>query len=213
VRPDEHWLARTPDEAGRPALAAAADDAFAADPARVWVLARRAADAGTPIEPRTRALAAAADPFAIDPARHGEELRLALDAPDPGAVLATVLALNPRFLPPGFRPDPPGLADALALLPAGARADLVRLAACCAGVDLLHLLPWTADTGWTDQEREVLGAGSRAATAAPLRSARTDDEIRRAASGVPVEVVALAGGPNARRWIEVLRHEPGEGPR
>jgi tRNA nucleotidyltransferase (CCA-adding enzyme) len=176
----------------------------------VWVLARRAGAAAIPIEPRTRALAAAADPFAGDPARHGAELRLALTAADPGAVLSAVVALNPRFLPPGFTPDPPGLADALALLPDGARPDLVRLAACCAGVDLLHLLPWTADTGWTDEERDVLGAGSRAATAAPLRHAGTDEQIRRAASGVPVEVVALAGGPNARRWIEVLRHEPGD---
>jgi tRNA nucleotidyltransferase (CCA-adding enzyme) len=30
--------------------------------------------------------------------------------------------------------------------------------------------------------------------------------VARAARGAPLEVVALAGGPNARRWIDELRH-------
>jgi tRNA nucleotidyltransferase (CCA-adding enzyme) len=55
-------------------------------------------------------------------------------------------------------------------------------------------------------DRDLVAAGSRAAMAAPLHAARTNAEIARAARGAPVEVVALAGGDNARRWIDELRH-------
>jgi tRNA nucleotidyltransferase (CCA-adding enzyme) len=178
---------------------------FVDDPTRVWRTARYAARLGFEVEPGTRALAAAADPFAISGPRHGAELRLALAEPDPGAVLALLQDLNPRFLPPGFQPRPRGLADALALLPAGGRADLVRLAASCGGVSLEHLLPWLTDMGFSSAEIDVVGAGSRAATLSPLTAARTPSEIHRAAAGAPPEVVALAGGPNAEAWFSGLR--------
>jgi tRNA nucleotidyltransferase (CCA-adding enzyme) len=65
---------------------------------------------------------------------------------------------------------------------------------------------WLDDLGFTAAERDVVAAGSRASTLAPLRAARTPAEIGRAARGAPPEVVALAGGPNARRWLGELRH-------
>ena len=46
-----------------------------------------------------------------------------------------------------------------------------------------------------------MAAASRYSTGAPLRAARTNAEIARAARGAPVEAVALAGGENARRWL------------
>ncbi|MEV4422127.1 hypothetical protein AB0L40_19420 [Patulibacter sp. NPDC049589] len=181
------------------------DGAFRDDPTRVWRTARYAARLGFSVEPRTRVLAGDADPFAISGARHGNELRLALGEPDPAAVFRTVLALNARFLPPGFDPEPAALPAALALLPPEGRVDLLRMAASTAGVDLGHLLPWVADTGWTSAEADVIGAGSRASTASPLQRATTAAEIHRAASGAPVELIALAGGENARRWFDELR--------
>lgn len=183
------------------------DGSFVDDPTRVWRTARYAARLGFAVEPHTAALAAVADPFAITGARHGNELRLALAEPDPGAVFRKLLALSPRFLPPGFDAEPSALPAALALLPDGGRADLVRMAASTAGVDLGHLLPWVADTGWSSAEADVIGAGSRASTASPLHHASTPSEIHRAAAGAPVELVALAGGENARRWIDDLRHQ------
>lgn len=182
------------------------DRSFVDDPTRVWRTARYAARLGFAVDRHTAELAAAADPFAISGARHGNELRLALGEPDPGTVFRKLLALNPRFLPPGFDPEPAALPAALALLPPEGRADLVRMAASTAGVDLGHLLPWVADTGWTGAEADVIGAGSRASTASPLHHAATPSEIHRAAAGAPVELVALAGGENARRWIDELRH-------
>ncbi|WP_169738403.1 CCA tRNA nucleotidyltransferase [Patulibacter minatonensis] len=182
------------------------DRSFVDDPTRVWRTARYAARLGFAVDPATAALAAEADPFAISGARHGGELRLALGEPDPAAVFRTLLALNPRFLPPGFDPEPAALPAALELLPPEGRPDLLRMAASTAGVDLRHLLPWVADTGWSTAEADVIGAGSRASTAGPLARATTPSEIHRAASGVPVEVVALAGGDNARRWFDELRH-------
>jgi tRNA nucleotidyltransferase (CCA-adding enzyme) len=68
------------------------------------------------------------------------------------------------------------------------------------------LLAWLDAMSFPAGDRDLVAAGSRAAVAAPLRAARTNAEIARAARGAPVEVVALAGGDNARRWIDELRH-------
>ena len=73
-------------------------------------------------------------------------------------------------------------------------------------MDLPTLLTWLDDLGFTGFERDLVAAASRAVTAAPLRAARTNAEISRAARGAPVEAVALAGGEGARRWLEDLRH-------
>jgi len=182
------------------------DGSFVDDPTRVWRIGRYAARLGFGVDEHTRALAAKADPSTVSGDRLGAELRLALREPDPAAALAAVRDLNPAYLPDGFQPRPRALADALALLPADGRADLLTLAACTAGMDARALLNWLDDMGFTAPERDLVAAASRFVTGAPLRAARTPSEIARAVNGAPIEAVALAGGENARRWIEELRH-------
>jgi tRNA nucleotidyltransferase (CCA-adding enzyme) len=135
--------------------------------------------------------------------RMGNELRLALREPDPVAALVEATSLG--LLPPGFVPVRPD--EALALLPVGeGRPDLVILAASCAGMDARALLAWLDHMGFTAPDRDLVAAASRFVVGAPLRAATTPSEIARAARGAPIEAVALAGGENARRWIDELRH-------
>jgi tRNA nucleotidyltransferase (CCA-adding enzyme) len=70
----------------------------------------------------------------------------------------------------------------------------------------MALLSWLADLEVPGPDRDLVAAASRASTGAPLRSARTNAEVARAARGAPFEAVALAGGDNARRWLGELRH-------
>jgi tRNA nucleotidyltransferase (CCA-adding enzyme) len=182
------------------------DRSFVDDPTRLWRVARYAARLAFTVDEGTRALAAQADPSTVSGDRLGAELRLALQEPDPPAALKAVRELNPRYLPDRFDPRPKALADALALLPDDGRRDLLTLAACTAGMDAGALLRWLDDMGFTAAERDVVAAASRLVTGAPLRAARTSAEIARAARGAPIEAVALAGGENARRWIDELRH-------
>ena len=191
-------------EAGR--LRVLHDASFSDDPTRVWRVARYAARLGFTVEAHTRALAAAADPSTVSGARLGAELRLALREPDPPAALQAVRDLNAAYLPPGFEPRPAALAAALALLPADGRADLVTLAACTAGMDAGALIAWLAAMDFPAADRDLVAAASRASTGTPLRTARTNAEVARAARGAPAEAVALAGGENARRWLHDLRH-------
>ncbi|MEA2277480.1 MAG: hypothetical protein QOC78_2440 [Solirubrobacteraceae bacterium] len=182
------------------------DRSFVDDPTRVWRVARYAARLGFSVDERTRTLAADADPTTVSGDRLGAELRLALREPDPPAALQAVRELNPAYLPAGFEPRPRALADALAVLPDDGRADLLVLAACTAGMDARALLAWLDEMGFAAAERDLVAAASRFSTGGPLRAARTNAEIARAARGAPVEAVALAGGPNARRWLDELRH-------
>jgi len=184
------------------------DASFLDDPTRVWRLARYAARLGFAPDPETAALAARADPATVSGARHGNELRLTLREPGPVAIeaLARIAGLGRGWLPPGFDPRPSGLADACALLPAGARTDVLILAACTVRMDLRALLAWLDALGFRAQERDTTAAASRESTWRPLRAARTPSEIARAARGAPLEAVALAGGDNARRWLDELRH-------
>jgi tRNA nucleotidyltransferase (CCA-adding enzyme) len=181
------------------------DRSFVDDPTRVWRVARYAARLGFEVEQRTRELAAAADPSTVSGDRLGAELRLALREPDPPAVFEAVSDLNPSYLPEGFEPRPRALPAALELLPDDGRADLLTLAACSAGMDASVLLRWLDEMGFTAADRDLVGAASRFVTGAPLRAARTNAEIARAARGAPVEAVALVGGENARRWLDELR--------
>jgi tRNA nucleotidyltransferase (CCA-adding enzyme) len=182
------------------------DASFVDDPTRVWRVARYAARLGFAVEPHTRALAADADPSTVSGDRLGAELRLALREPDPPAAFEALRDLNESYLPEGFEPRPRALPAALELLPDDGRADLLTLAACTAGMDAATLVRWLHAMGFTAQERELVVAASRFVTGAPLRAARTNAEIARAARGAPVEAVALAGGENARRWLGELRH-------
>jgi tRNA nucleotidyltransferase (CCA-adding enzyme) len=190
-------------EAGR--LRVLHDASFEDDPTRLWRVARYAARLQFAVEAHTRELAAAADPATVSGDRLGAELRLALIEPDPFAALRVAQELNARLLPPGFAVREAQARAALELLPPEGRADLVVLAACTAGMNLPGLLSWLDDLGFTASERDLVAAASRAVTATPLRAARTNCEISRAARGAPVEAVALAGGENARRWLDELR--------
>jgi tRNA nucleotidyltransferase (CCA-adding enzyme) len=181
------------------------DGSFIDDPTRLWRLARYATRLGFEIEEHTRALAgdaaAAGAPASASGVRMGNELRLALHEPDPVATLRAGAALG--VLPPGF--EPASADEALAMLPPEGRRDLVILAASCAGMDARALLAWLDHMGFVAAERDLVAAASRFVVGSPLRAARTPSEIARAARGAPLEAVALAGGDNARRWIEELR--------
>ena len=157
------------------------------------------------MEPQTAELARVAGPGAVSGERFGYELRLALAEDDPCLVFERVAELNALALPEGFVPRPGGLADALALLPGDGRRDLLVLAACCAGMELELLVRWLDHLQWNADDRDVVAASSRWVTGAPLRGASGPAAIARAARGAPIEAVALAGGENARRWIEELR--------
>jgi tRNA nucleotidyltransferase (CCA-adding enzyme) len=201
-----HAVTGALDDLGAGVLRVLHDRSFADDPTRLWRVARYAARLGFDVDPHTRSLAAQADPTTVSGERMGAELRLALREPDPPAALRAARDLNARLLPEGFDPDPRRLPDALALLPADGRADLVTLAAATAGMDARALLRWLDAMGFTAAERDTVAAASRYSTGAPLRVARTPAEIATAARGAPVEAVALAGGENARRWLDDLRH-------
>ena len=178
---------------------------FEDDATRLWRLARYGARLGFAPEPATAAWAAAADPTTVSEPRHGSELRRTLAEADPVGALQATQALAPQLLPEGVAPR--SASDALALLPPGeGRPGLVVLARACAGVNAARLVAWLDALGFTAAERDVVAAGSRAVTLHPLRAATDAAGIARAARGAPLEVVALAGGAGARRWIEELRH-------
>jgi tRNA nucleotidyltransferase (CCA-adding enzyme) len=183
------------------------DGSFRDDPTRLWRLARYGARLGFEPDDHTRELAreavAGGALQTVSGPRLGNELRLALAEPDPVAALDRAVALG--LLPAGFAVAHPD--EALALLPPGeGRGDLVLLAACCAGMDARALLAWLDHMGFPAAERDLVAAASRFVIGAPLRAARTPSEIARAARGAPLEAIALAGGDNARRWIDELRH-------
>ena len=182
------------------------DASFTDDPTRVWRVARYAARLGFAVDPHTAALGAGAGPGAVSGERVGHELRLLLGEPDPGAALAALVALNHNVLPEGFDPAPAALAPAQAILPPDGRRDLLVLAACTGSMDLGLLYRWLDHLQFPGPDRDLVAAASRWVTGAPLRAARTPSQIARAARGAPVEAIALAGGPNARRWIDELRH-------
>jgi tRNA nucleotidyltransferase (CCA-adding enzyme) len=182
------------------------DESFRDDPTRLWRIARYASRLGFDADPHTRALARDADPSTVSGPRLGNELRLALREPDPLDVLRRARSLHPGLLPETLDLEPSGLDAALALLPGSGRADLVVLAACARAVDLPSLLAWLDDLAFPAADRDIVAAGSREMLAGPLRAARSNAEVARAARGVPLEVVALAGGEQARRWIDDLRH-------
>ena len=133
----------------------------------------------------------------------GSNLRLRWESASQPKEIVPPEALS---LPEGFDPRPRALPAALQLLPDDGRADLLTLAACTASVDAGALLRWLDEMGFTAADRDLVAAASRFVTGAPLRAARTNAEIARAARGAPVEAVALVGGDNSRRWLDELRH-------
>lgn len=178
---------------------------FLDDPTRLWRVARYGARLGFTVDAATASLAAVADPGTASGPRHGGELRRTLAEKDPVGALAATSALAPALLPRGFAAR--SATDAFSLLPTGeGRSELIVMARACEGVDAAELVAWLDSMGLTAGEREIIAAGSRAAVLAPLRAAHDGASIGRAARGAPLEVIALAGGENARRWIDELRH-------
>lgn len=196
------------DDLGAGVLRVLHDRSFTDDPTRLWRVARYAARLGFTVDAHTAQLAARADPRSVSGPRLGGELRLALREPDPLAALRAAAALNDGLLVAGLDLDPDRLPSALALLAdAGeVRHDLVVLAACAGMTDAGALVGWLTHLGFSSRELDIVAAGSRSSTYMPLQRAQTPAEIARAARGVPLEVVALAGGEQARRWIDDLRH-------
>lgn len=182
------------------------DASFVDDPTRLWRAARYATRLGFTVEDHTRALARAADPTTVSGPRLGNELRRALQEPRPLDVLRAARDLHPGLLPAAFTTEPPRLQAALDLLPPDGRPDLVLLAACAEPMPAGEVVSWLDDLAFGAADRDTIAAGSREMVRTPLRVARRASEIGRAARGVPVEVVALAGGEQARRWIDELRH-------
>lgn len=182
------------------------DGSFADDPTRVWRMARYAGRLGFSPDARTAELAARATPGEASGERIGNELRLVLGEEDPCAALEALARYCPQVLPPGFSPRPEGLDDALELLPGDGRRDLLVLAACTAGMDVEALARWLDELAFTAGDRDLVLASSRWVTGAPLRTAEGPVAVARAARGAPLEAVALAGGANARLWLDELRH-------
>jgi hypothetical protein len=94
---------------------------------------------------------------------------------------------------------------AWALAPAGARRDLIALAASTTGDEA-----WLARLALTaPEQRSVLRGMDAVALAERLVAARTPSQIAAVLEDQPVEAVALAGaqgaGQQARLWLDRLR--------
>ncbi len=185
------------------------DRSFLDDPTRLWRVARYGARLGFAVEPHTAALAReAVRDGALDTVsgeRLGKELRLALAEPDPVAALAAAAGLG---LAPWLDVDAGRIGRALALLPAGGRADVAVLAAGArAGADAAGEL---RRLGLPGEWVRAVGAAQRLrARAGELGGARPS-AVARALERAPVEAAAAAGaeGPEAevRRFLERDRH-------
>ena len=127
--------------------------------------------------------------------------------PDPCLVFEHVARAQPARAAGGLRAAPAAASTRRStLLPADGRRDLLVLAACCAGMEAgPAACAGSIISSSTPTDRDVVAAASRWVTGAPLRGASGPAQIARAARGAPLEAVALAGGENARRWIEELR--------
>ena len=194
------------------------DQSFVDDPTRLLRLCRYAGRLRFSIEPHTHELAlAAARSGALDTvsgARVGAELRLLAAEPDPLASFAVARELGlDRALHPRFGLGDPALArDALDLLPADGRGDLLVLAAASEEVpqaELRRLLDRLAFRA-AHRERIVAAAAGARPLSQALQRARTPAQIAAAASDASPELIALAGAhggaDRAAAWLEKLRH-------
>jgi tRNA nucleotidyltransferase (CCA-adding enzyme) len=190
---------------------------FLDDPTRLLRLVRYATRLGFATAEDTRRLAVRAiDEGAVrtvTSTRLGNELRLLAREPNPIAALEGLNglrldhALHPRF---GLD-DPEPARRGMVLLPPDGRADRLALAAAAQGMEADELAQWLDAMAFEASDREAIVAAASQATdlARSLEEARTPSQIARAASGAPVELVALAGAmgpaPVAQQWLQKLR--------
>lgn len=189
------------------------DGSFADDPTRLLRLARYAGRLGFEAEPATRALADGAieGDFldTVSGARIGVELALTVRDPAADAALDALRSLGVgSALHARFRWQPELATRALALVPDGGRADLVRLACCCTRFEREELRAWLDHLAWPATDRDVVvdAAVDTAPLADALLASTHPSQIARAAGSHPVEALAVAGGLGAevpaRRWLE-----------
>ena len=194
------------------------DRSFVDDPTRLLRLVRYATRLRFEIEPRTRALA---DDSISDGAlgtvsgpRIGAELRLLAREPDPVRALGGLRELGlDAGIHPGFGVDDEPLArHALALLPDDGRRDRLVLAAAARGVPAAELPALLDSLAFEAEDRDVivLAATRAGEVTRTLAAASAPSEIAAAVGGAPAELVALAGAlgaePQAREWLDRLRH-------
>ena len=186
------------------------DRSFIDDPTRMVRMARYAARLGFEVDPRTAALARAAieagAPATAGEARMGADLQRLL-AEEPPAAIAGVLLLRDLGLYADLNVDADLMARAVALLPEGARRDLLLLAALGLGRDdprawlgPMHVkAPGPVFDALVDPE----------GLAAQMRGAKKRSDLWRILQGRTDEAVALAGALGAqdaaRRWFGELR--------
>jgi tRNA nucleotidyltransferase (CCA-adding enzyme) len=194
------------------------DRSFVDDPTRLLRLVRYATRLGFEIEPHTRALAdAAIESGAIETVsgpRVGAELRLLAREPDPVRALLGLRELGlDAAIHPGFGLNVEDVARrALALMPDDGRRDRLALAVAARGVPQLELAALLDSLAFEAEDRDaiVLAAGRAGVVASALEAASAPSEIADAVGGSPPELVALAGAlgaePQAREWLERLRH-------
>jgi tRNA nucleotidyltransferase (CCA-adding enzyme) len=207
---------------------------FIDDPTRLLRLGRYQARLRFEIEERTAARAdealAAHALASVSGARVGAELRLALGEPEPQRSLQALADLGVlAALDRGIALDRQLARDALELLPADGRPDLLLLAVLLRGVSaggeaepraapaaLLDRFEFPA----ADRERVLRGALGGTSLRDAIAVARRPSQLHDALAGAPPEAVALAAAlaielePSARtqvrraavEWLERLRH-------
>jgi tRNA nucleotidyltransferase (CCA-adding enzyme) len=197
------------------------DASFIDDPTRLLRLARYAARLGFAIEAHTRELAEAAvvrrATDTVSGSRLGAELRLLAAEPDPIRALRALADLGlDELLAPGFGirddTDAETAARALALLPRDGDRGAVALAVATRRLDPRARAELLDRLAFPAAQRDVIlaAAGRAPALGEALRTAQAPSQIAAAVGRAPAELVALAGArgaePQARRWLEELRH-------
>jgi tRNA nucleotidyltransferase (CCA-adding enzyme) len=204
------------------------DRSFIDDPTRLWRLGRYTARLGYRPEERTAELAQAALAqgalATVSGSRIGAELRLALAEDDATSVIAELRALG-VLAAAGIDNcvEESTMREALALLPADGRDDLLLLAALLAGNDSGHKLVTLLDRlafAAADRDRVVAAVLALPGLLRELPASSQPSHLYGLAAGAPIEAVALAGAlgeaegdgnaaqvrANAERWLRELRH-------
>lgn len=192
------------------------DRSFPDDPTRLLRLVRYAARLGLAIEAHTESLARAAIGSgalgSVSGARIGDELRLLLGEHTAVEALKRAAALGlDRALHPSLDAGEAANAAAGTDVPAGARRDLVLLAAGSTTFSREDLRAWLDRLEWTAGERDAIEAAALDARelAAGLARARRPSEIAALARDRPPEQLAMAAllgaRPQVQTWDRDLR--------